>query len=160
MHLSYPVTDIYGSSWARQGFDGGEASAAYRLGKYYAAEADFSGAIGPTMNNGNTPNEYTTSTRTYMAGPRFFTNFHRVGVFGHVLFGGLTFTRGFPGDSGTSFAFALGGGVNLWATRHIGVRLVQFDYLRNTNSVAGEDADARSQPSTNYRVSTGIAVRF
>lgn len=152
MHLSYPVTDIYGSSWTRQGFNGGEASAAYRFGKYCAAEADFSGAAASTS--------YSKSVKTYMGGPRFFTNFHRVGVFGHVLFGGLTFTRGFPADSGTSFAFALGGGVNFWATRHIGVRLVQFDYLRNTNDVAGEDADARSQPSANYRVATGIAVRF
>ena len=154
MRLSYPVSAIY-SGWSRAGFNGWEASAAYNFARHLSAEADFSGAPASQVMS-----QYTASLKTYMAGPRISANFRRVDVFGHVLFGGLNFTRSFPADSGTSFSFALGGGVNFWPTRSIGVRLVQFEYLRNTNKVAGEDSEAGPQASTNYRVSTGVAVRF
>lgn len=103
---------------------------------------------------------FSSSIKTYMGGPRYSANFGKVGVYGHALFGALNFSRGFPVASGTSFAFGLGGGVNYWAARHWGVRIAQVDHLRNTNWVPGTDSNPGPQPSTDFRVSTGLVVRF
>ena len=148
--VSYPIGNLYSGPFPRAGFNGWEASAAARVTPHLSFEADFGGGSTST---------YSTSLKTYMGGPRFSADFNKIGIFGHVLFGALNVNRGFPQDSATSFAVALGGGVNYWFGRHWGVRLGQVDYIRNTNSAASFQV-AASQPSADFRISTGVAFRF
>ncbi len=149
--MSYPIGNLYSGPWPYSGYNGWEASAAGKVAPHLALEADFGGEFTST---------YSTSLKTYMGGPRFFANFGRIGVFGHVLFGALTLDRGFPTASATSFAAALGGGADYWVGRHWGVQLGQIDYIRNTNSAAGFQVSAGTQPSSDLRISTGIVFRF
>ena len=154
-YVNYPVFAIYSGPWSRNGFNGWEASAAYKGGTHWGLVADFGGGSITGSSESNS------SLRTYMGGPRVFADFGKASVYGHVLFGGLTFDRGFPNDSGTTFAVGIGGGVNYWLGRHFGVRLVQVDYLHNTNSAASAGiAVGGAQPSADLRVSTGVAFRF
>lgn len=75
-----------------------------------------------------------------------------------MLVGELTFA---VGGSGSSMAVAAGGGANIWATRHIGVRLVQFDYLHSSFIFAAAQGGAASNNGqNNIRISTGVVFRF
>jgi opacity protein-like surface antigen len=84
----------------------------------------------------------------------------RVRPFAHALFGASLF-RGFTSDSrpggivytlddATSFAMALGGGVDLRVGKRIDLRLIQFDYTPTFFGSGRQD---------NFRISTGIAFK-
>jgi len=151
VHPTFSIFDRYSGPWTRFGYNGFEASAAFKLIPHLAAEADFADAFA-------SPNGNSSTVRTFMAGPRIFANFGNATVYGHFLVGGLTFNLG---ASGTSYVVAGGGGVDLWATRHIGVRLIQFDYLHNgfiSAAVLGNGAG--NSAMNNYRFSTGLVCRF
>src|SRR3954464_3707178 len=72
----------------------------------------------------------------FMFGPTFRANIGHAKPFGHFLAGGTRAGVGFAGGtaSDTAFSYALGGGVDVAASRNISVRLVQVDWLR-TNFV-------------------------
>jgi opacity protein-like surface antigen len=87
-------------------------------------------------------------------------NNERVRPFAHALFGASLF-RGFTSDlrpssnvytfdDATSFAMALGGGVDLRVGKRIDLRLIQFDY---TPTFFG------SGRQNNFRISTGIVFK-
>jgi hypothetical protein len=74
---------------------------------------------------------------TLMAGPTFYPFGHRkITPFAHVLLGegyyrnSIPASTGFPAQLNThaSFAWAGGAGLDLRVSRHLGVRIVQFDY--------------------------------
>jgi opacity protein-like surface antigen len=60
------------------------------------------------------------------------------------------------------FSYGAGGGIDLSASRHIALRLVQIDYLRNdfTNCTAGTTCTTRSGRQDNYRIAAGFDWRF
>jgi opacity protein-like surface antigen len=61
------------------------------------------------------------------------------------------------------FAYGAGGGIDLNASRHIGLRLVQIDYIRNsfTNCEAnGTTCAVMSGRQDNFRISSGFNWRF
>ena len=151
----YGVYQQYSGPWVSAPFNGWEASATANLRPHVGVEVDFAGGYSST-------NHW--SLRTYMVGPHFSTNAGRLGVYGHALFGGLHFDNGGLSSAATSFAFALGGGADLWFSRHIGARLIQFDYLRNNNQAAvlGFEpvSTAKNGPGNSYRIATGIVFRF
>lgn len=151
VHPTFSIFGKYSGPWTRFGYNGFEASAAFKLIPHLAAEADFTDAFA-------SPNGDSSTVRTFMGGPRIFANFGNATVYGHLLVGGLTFNLG---GSGSSYVVAGGGGANFWVTRHIGVRLIQFDYLHNgfiQAAVLGNGAGNNTQ--NNYRVSTGVVFRF
>ncbi len=154
-YTSYPIFQIYSGPWTRTGFNGWDASAAFKLAPHVGLEGDFSGAY-----TSYSSASYSYNLRTYMAGPRVAANYGKVDVYGHVLLGGLTFHSQLGGTTGTSFAAALGGGVDCWLKPHFGIRPVQFDYLVNTNSAAQSGNNAPGQPRSSYRVVTGVVFRF
>jgi opacity protein-like surface antigen len=113
---------------------GWNVSATGNVNKWFGVTADFSGA-------------YKSGERlhTYMVGPTFSVRTERITPFAHALFGGAT-------GGGSAFAMAVGGGVDLNASRHLAVRLIQADWLL-----------LRSEGFTNKqnaRVSAGIVFRF
>ena len=148
---TFSIFDRYSGPWTRFGYNGFEASAAFNLMPHLAVEVDFADAFA-------SPNGNSSSVRTFMGGPRIFTNIGKATVYGHFLVGGLAFSIG---GSGSSYVVAGGGGASLWVSRHIGVRLIQFDYLHNgfiPAAVLGYGAG--SSGMNNYRFSTGIVFRF
>ena len=87
-------------------------------------------------------------------------NNERVRPFAHALFGASLF-RGFTSDirpagnvytfdDATSFAMALGGGVDVRVSKRIDVRLIQFDYTPTFFGSGRQD---------NFRISAGIVFK-
>lgn len=104
-----------------------------------------------------------TSVHTFLAGPRFsYRKKERITPFGHALFGAsrrhaeteVTFDGGgrtFFSANNTSFAAALGGGLDVELSKKIALRVVQAEYLLTRSFGFNEN---------NARVSTGIVFRF
>ncbi len=89
-----------------------------------------------------------TSTYTYLFGPRVSARSERATGFAHILVGGAT-TR-IEGSSGTDFALAVGGGVDVHVNKNISIRLAQVDYLPIFSS------DTRN----NFRYMGGVVIKF
>lgn len=150
-YSTFSIFDRYSGPWQRFGYNGFEGSAAFKLLPHLAAEGDFAAAFA-------SPNGNSSTVRTVMGGPRIFTNFGKATIYCHFLVGDLTLHIG---GSGSALALAGGGGADIWVTRHIGARIVQFDYLHNrfiSAAVLGNGAGTSGQ--NNYRISTGVVFRF
>ena len=148
----YSVYGLYSGPWQLQDFNGWEASATAKFSPHVGVEADFAGGYSPSAHY---------NLRTYMGGPRFSVGFSRVSLYGHALLGGLTFSGAsdYSGSS-TSFAAAFGGGADVWFMRHLGVRLIQFDYLLNNNAAAAQTGEGASKHYSNFRIASGVVFRF
>ena len=161
-YVGYYAFPAYQGPWTLNGFNGLETSVSVKLVPHVAAEGDFGLGYGSAYAGGLARDK----TRTYMGGPRVFAGFGKASFFGHVLFGALTYESTFKGSQGippssssqTSTAMAFGGGADYWLSRHFGARLIQADYIHNTNHeviyVGGPGSHA------NFRISTGIVFRF
>lgn len=104
-----------------------------------------------------------TSVHTFLAGPRFsYRKKEKITPFAHALFGASRShtetevildngSRTFFSGNNTSFAAALGGGLDIELSKNIALRVIQADYLLTRSF--GFNAN-------NARVSTGIVFRF
>lgn len=103
---------------------------------------------------------------TQLYGPRFTLALPRIHPFVHALFGTVHGEAGqppilapctptgcpsTPNLSENAFGMALGGGLNVKATRHIWLRLVQVDYVR---------AQFTNNTQNDTRISAGLVFRF
>jgi opacity protein-like surface antigen len=130
-------------------FNGGSGSLAYNLNNWLGVVGDFGGYR--WSNSG-----VDATVVTYMGGPKIAYRTGRFTPFVQTLFGGAhlsgsTFTGSASEDS---FAMALGGGVDWNATPHIGVRLIQAEYLLTTFN------DGANDRQNNARISAGVVFRF
>lgn len=106
---------------------------------------------------------------TYQFGPVARIPFHRVTVFGEVLFGGAL-TDGYgdlahsidlghgglpPAGTQNTFAMAAGGGVDLRVSKKVAIRLAEVDYFltRYTNPITLANSE------NNFRYLAGIVFR-
>ena len=128
--IGYTVTNRYSGPTTLFKFNGWDASFTAKVAPHVALEADFPGGV---------TSYYQTPSKTfaYMGGPRLFMNQDKATIYGHVLVGGMTFSAPIGGVAGTSFALAVGGGGDYWFSRHLGVQLIEADYLHNHNTVLG-----------------------
>ena len=126
-----------GSFWLQ----GGGADAAVTLWKGFGIAASFNGGHASNVAPGVDVNQI-----EFAAGPRYTysawnghsgaTDHRRLQLFGQGLVGGVhAFDGVFPGTSGAtasagSFALDAGGGLNLFFTKCLGVRLLEADYVR------------------------------
>ena len=152
-YTAYSIYELDSGPFNRFGYSGWDASAALKLLPHLQAEADFTGGYATPYAGDHS------HLRTYMGGPRVFGNFGPVTVYGHLLFGGLNLGYQTYSFGQTSFATVLGGGVEYWFSRHIGVRAIQFDYLGNRNKAASQGVGI-TPPANHFRISTGVAFRF
>lgn len=99
---------------------------------------------------------------TIMAGPVFYPLGHRkFTVFGHILAGegfyrdSIKASVGFPAqvDTHTSLAWTVGAGLDMKLSRHLGVRLAQFDYAQ-TKFFGGTVHESST------RIAIGIVYHF
>jgi hypothetical protein len=131
--------------------------------KSLAIKADVSGHYGNVLVS-ITPRTDQNQT-LFLAGPQYsLTKIPRIRPFAHALFGvGRLKVRndaiGLADFTDTEFAFAAGGGVDLKTPLggKIAVRLFQADFVRTRLDFT---RSGNSNSSNNYRISTGIVLRF
>ena len=98
------------------------------------------------------------SRYTLLFGPRFnWRNSSPFIPYAHALFGVSRYHANFrnhdftcPDTSDTAFAMALGGGLDIQATRHVDIRAIQVDYLPVFRSHGREDG---------LRFSAGVKIK-
>jgi hypothetical protein len=151
-YTGYSIYDLYSGPWERFGYNGWEAAAAVKLVPHLEAEGDFAGGS-------SSPYGHSSSMHTYMGGPRVSGSFGKVSVYVHLLFGELSLSVKDFSPSTSSFVTAFGGGAEYWFSRYLGVRVIQADYLHNTNSAATQGI-ATSGGANQFRISTGVVFRF
>jgi len=141
--------------------NGWEFSGQYKFLPFLGAVADFNGTYG-TLRSANT------REHTFLFGPQVSLP-ARVSPFAHALFGVAKESQDtIPGacpvlpllppctgfsslGSGTSFASAIGAGIDIKAIPFVSVRVIQIDYLRTQLHGA-----TQNQP----RVSAGVVIHF
>ena len=141
-YLGYYIYPAYTGPWTRKTYNGFESTAAFHILPHVSAEADL-GLQG--------------SIQTFMGGGRVSGGSDKMTLYGHALFGALRLSAGQSGGD-TTKAMAFGGGANLWFARRFGARIIQLDYIRNNNPLAGYFAHPVQH--AHYRVSTGVVFRF
>jgi outer membrane immunogenic protein len=138
--------------------NGGTASALRQFTPRLGVEAEFSGIYNGNVN----ATGRSLTLLTYLAGPRYrlLQSDRRFDPYAQVLLGGSHASGGLYGSSsspsGTANAFAtsIGGGVDMKLTQHIGIRIVQVDYLLTLLS------NGVNSRQNNVSVSTGFVIRF
>lgn len=148
--------------------NGGSASIAYNPNEWLGVVADFGGYH--TGDIGGVPVD--AKMFTYLFGPKISMRHGRWSPFVQTLFGGAHVSGninvvpagivrpqgivpGFESGSENAFAMAIGGGVDVNATRHIGIRVGQVEYLMTRFGVVNS-----SDTQNNLRISAGIVFRF
>ena len=126
--------------------NGWEASGQYKITNWIGGVADFDGHYG-SFSGG-----FGTSTYTYLIGPQ--VSFPaRVSPFGHLLLGGAHNST--TGIGSSSFAMALGAGIDARMKDKFSWRIFQGDYLLTQfGGVHGGGSQ------NNFRFSTGVIIRF
>jgi len=153
---SYYNTDL--SSIDRANTNGWEASVEGKIIPWVGIVADFdshygsqnfptgcplAGGVGCTFNDSFTE-------RNFLFGPRVSVSVGKLRPFAEALFGGAHVSLDNGGGSDTSFATAIGGGVDYKIIRPVAWRL-QGDYVQTRFFGTTQN---------NVRISTGIVLRF
>ena len=154
--------------------NGGSASIALNLSRYFALVADFGGyddtqlrLDGPGANPPYLANSAGTAF-TALLGPRFsFRNHSRLTPFAQVLLGAAraeevklsncTGASCTPLPAQTSFALTAGGGFDIRLARHISLRAIQAEYLMTRFS---EPSTGTGNMQNDVRLSTGLLFRL
>jgi opacity protein-like surface antigen len=148
-------------------FNGGSGSLAYNFTPMLGVVGDFGGYHWSQDGGDGT-------AVTYMFGPKVALRHGPITPFAQALFGGAHGSGEFfnicdgatihrQGDGGcegsisqNAFAMAIGGGVDWNATSHIGIRLIQAEYLFTKFNEGVDFPDHQN----NLRISTGVVFRF
>jgi opacity protein-like surface antigen len=127
----------------------------------WGIEADYSNHYGITPHVPSDGGRYYVPGLTELYGPRFTLALPRIHPFVHALVGtvhgkAVIPSLTFPGPPTTSITenavgLAFGGGLNVRATRHVWLRLVQVDYLR---------AQFTNNTQNDTQISAGLVFRF
>lgn len=193
-----PKVEIFGGySYLRansegDGLDlhGWNASAAVNFTKWAGIVADFSGHYGDvTVAPGVSPD---VSTYLFLLGPRFSYRKHNVLTpFGHVLLGVSRLHTSYNAfgtrirDRDSSFAMAIGGGLDAKVHKNLAIRLFQADYVLTTfdqtlvdpitrqpvrdaqgnyfcgiGGLRGRTSSSCDDIQHNFRLSTGLVLRL
>ena len=146
-------------------FKGGGADAAVTFWKGLGVAASLTGDTASNLAPGVSANKL-----TYLGGPRYtYTAWkgnagaadqRRLQIFAQGLFGAAHGFDGFypaspaPTTSANSFAVQAGGGLNLYLTRSLGIRLIEADYVRTAlpNGAANTQNDMRLAFGVTYHI--------
>ena len=129
--------------------NGGSGSISYNLSSAIGIVADFGGYHASNIyGSGVSGNIF-----SYTFGPKFVYRSGKVEPFAQALFGGARASGG--GTNNNAFAMALGGGVDVKATEHVAIRLIQAEYVMTRFNIVGVATD-----QNNARISAGIVFRF
>lgn len=151
-----PRAELFGGySYAGEGTHGWNGSVAANVNDWLGLVADVSGQRTSLAEPGVSE---TIKTHSYLFGPRFSVRRHRrLTPFVHALFGAAhTDSRATEAGQSfhftdTSFASALGGGLDVRVSRRVAVRAFQADYVR-TSLFGGTQNKGR--------IAFGVVFRF
>jgi len=152
--------------------NGGSASIAFNLNRYFGLVGDFGGfdetklQIAGTGANPPRAADASGTVYTFMAGPRISFR-HRVTPFAQALFGGVhasdvtlsncTGALCTPLPTENAFAMTAGGGIDLRLQRHLAIRIVQGEYLMTRFA----DLSTGNRDTQNdIRLSSGLVFGF
>lgn len=153
---SYMNTDLNTNS--NNNANGWEASFEGKVFPFVGLVADFDGHYGAqsgsvciagTVIGGCSSSNYNFSEHNYLFGPRVSASIGKFRPFAEALFGASHISSDFNGND-TSFATAIGGGLDYKIVRPVAWRF-QGDYVQTRFF---------SNTQNNFRLSTGIVVRF
>lgn len=125
--------------------NGGSASVSFNPSSWLGLVGDFGGYKG--SQNGFDGG----SVITYMFGPKIAMRRGRFTPYAQALFGGAH--ANVAATSNNAFAMAVGGGADVNLTEHIGVRVIQAEYLLTRFNFV-------SNQQNNVRISAGVVFRF
>jgi opacity protein-like surface antigen len=150
-------------------FNGGSGSLAYNVTPWLGVVGDFGGYH--WSGSGDFSGE-TSNLVSYLFGPKVSLRHGPITPFAQVLFGGAHIginglcddsrvrREGEPEECNASenaFAMTLGGGLDWNATPHIGIRLIQAEYLLTRFNGEGDNG---SNNQNNARISAGVVFRW
>lgn len=147
---SYVHTSVSGTTFTAN-LNGGSASVSVNPTSWLGIVGDFGGYHGSVNSSGGGING---EIYTYMFGPKTTFRMGRVTPFVQTLFGGVHASSGSVFGSEDAFAMATGGGLDWNATKHLGVRLIQAEYLLTTLK------DNANNRQNNARISAGVVFRW
>ena len=137
-----------GSGFDRQNFNGWNAALTGYFKPNFGITADFSGAY--KSESGVSVKSY-----SYLFGPTLRGHMDKASPFVHALFGGVHDSADASGlgslGNDSSFAYAIGGGLDYDMSSNVAIRVAQFDFL-------GTRFGGETQK--NFRYSGGIVFRF
>lgn len=174
----HPVAEAFGgysylrvnpdNGYPTYGYNGGSGSIAVNPTSWIGVVADFGG-----YHWGGTPEFNDFNEFTYLVGPKFAFRHGPITPFVQTLFGGDRLsgnvcevddgvklssrrreTSGCEYGNNSGFATAIGGGLDWNATKHIGLRLVQAEYLLTKLSFFN------NTHQDNFRYSVGVVFRW
>jgi opacity protein-like surface antigen len=178
-----PKTEVFGGySYLRNSgnsFNGWEGQGTLNFNRYLGVTVDVSGhyrnAVAFTPVTGVS---LTATQRLYnfLFGPTLTARFGKHAAFGHALFGAAhsSLSAGVSVpiiggistnvNSGTAFAMALGGGIDIGLTHRFAIRAAQLDYLYTNfnalDALAGGLSSGTSGHQNSFRYSGGGVIRF
>jgi opacity protein-like surface antigen len=150
-----PKVEVFGGysylhesdSGVTNNFNGGSGSLAYNMTPWLGLVGDFGGyhwsQAGADAN-----------VITYLFGPKIAYRRGPITPFAQVLLGGAHLSGSGGGAAENAFAMTVGAGVDWNATAHIGIRLVQAEYLMT------KFYDGLNNRQNDARISTGVVFRF
>lgn len=126
----------------------------------FGFEADYSNHYGISPKVPSDGSTFYVPKTIQLYGPRFTLSLPRIHPFVHALFGtvhgvadipSLTSPSGSTRITDNATALAFGGGLNVKATRHVWLRLIQVDYMR---------AQFSHNAQNDTMISAGLVLRF
>jgi len=169
-NVSASVPGVAGTS---QGFNvnGGSGSVAFNLNHWLGAVADFGGYhSSPTVTNAAVGTATANATVfSYLFGPRVSWRGHGNWTpFVQALFGGahgsLSATSGgvtvLPTTTKNVLAFTFGGGLDVKATQHIAIRVIQAEYFYTNFTASAATTGVNVPHQNNVRLSFGVVFRL
>ena len=135
--------------------NGGAGYFEYNFNRWLGAVADFGGYA-------NTNNRIDDKLFTYMFGPRLNWRHKHFNPYAQALFGGAEAFSNTTSTNENSFAFAVGGGVDVALTHHIAIKPVQVEYFRtqfNSLELGGPTSNFGDHQN-GVRYSAGVVFQF
>jgi len=147
---SFVHATVSGTSFTAN-MNGGSAAVSYNPVNWLGLVAEVGGYHGGQNSQGVGVNG---EVYTFLFGPKTTFRLGRFTPFVQTLFGGAHASTGSVYGSSTGFAMATGGGLDCNLTQHVGVRIVEADYVLTTLN------DTFNNRQNNARISAGVVFRW
>lgn len=148
---------------ANRNLHGWNAAVQFNANRWFGIVADFSGHYGNIIESPS--GSVSGNVYNFLFGPQINLRGEKVGAFVHALLGGnrskinsIAVVPPTPDVSDTAFAWAVGGGVDINATKKVAIRVAQFDYIYTSHTFSQYGLDLSHQ--NNFRFSTGLVLKL
>ncbi len=142
---------------------GWNAAVQFNVNKYFGIVGDVSGHYGSLVEH--PAGTVSGNIYNFLFGPQINIRGEKATGFVHALFGGnrlkvdsIPVVPPTPELTDTAFAFAIGGGVDINATKRVAIRVGQFDYVFTHHTFSQYGLDLPHQ--NNFRFSAGIVLKL